>query len=80
MEPDADRLAYIHKHKTADLMTAPLLAAGHIAGADGEKMKALAGSAHASALPSRLMTICWIWRGTQSCLASRRAWMQNGAR
>lgn len=42
MEPDADRLAYIHKHKTADLMTAPLLAAGHIAGADGEKMKALA--------------------------------------
>lgn len=42
MEPDADRLRYIHSHKTADLLTAPLLAAGYIAGADEEDMAALA--------------------------------------
>lgn len=42
MEPDADRLAYIHAHKTADLLTAPLLAAGCLAKADAEKMAALA--------------------------------------
>lgn len=42
MEPDADRLAYIHAHKTADLLTAPLLAAGCIAGADDAQMHALA--------------------------------------
>ena len=42
MEPDADRLFYIHAHKTADLLTAPLLAAGCLAGADEEKMAALA--------------------------------------
>lgn len=41
MEPDADRLAYIHAHKTADLLTAPLLAAGHIAGAAQEQFMAL---------------------------------------
>ena len=36
-----DRLQYIHAHKTADLLTAPLLAAGCIAGADEEQMRAL---------------------------------------
>jgi len=41
MAPDADRLQYIHTHKTADLLTAPLMAAGHIAGAGEEQMKAL---------------------------------------
>lgn len=41
MEPDADRLAYIHAHKTADLLTAPLLAAAYIAGADDAQIKAL---------------------------------------
>ena len=41
VEPDADRLAYIHTHKTADLLTAPLLAAAYIAGADEEQMEAL---------------------------------------
>lgn len=41
MEPDADRLAYIHAHKTADLLTAPLLAAAYIAGADEEDFRAL---------------------------------------
>ena len=40
--PDADRLLYIHSHKTADLLTAPLVAAGHIAGAGEAEMKALA--------------------------------------
>lgn len=41
MEPEAKRLAYIHAHKTADLLTAPLLAASYIAGADEEQIKAL---------------------------------------
>ena len=41
MTPDSERLAYIHTHKTADLLTAPLLAAAHIAGADEEKINAL---------------------------------------
>jgi len=41
MEPDADRLAYIHAHKTADLLTAPLLAAAYIAGAGEEEIERL---------------------------------------
>lgn len=41
MEPEAGRLLYIHAHKTADLLTAPLLAAGCIAGADEAQMEAL---------------------------------------
>ena len=41
MEPEAGRLQYIHAHKTADLLTAPLLAAGCIAGADEAQMEAL---------------------------------------
>ena len=41
MEPEAERLCYIHAHKTADLLTAPLLAAGCIAGADEAQMQAL---------------------------------------
>ena len=41
MEPDAERLAYIHAHKTADLLTAPLMAAAHIAGASEEQLEAL---------------------------------------
>ena len=40
-EPDADTLAYIHQHKTADLLTAPLLAAACIAGADRAQQEAL---------------------------------------
>ena len=41
MEPDFERLRYIDWHKTADLLTAPLLAAGYLCGADDEQMKAL---------------------------------------
>ena len=41
MEPDAERLLYIHTHKTADLLTAPLLAAAYIAGAGEEQIDAL---------------------------------------
>ena len=41
MTPDADRLAYIHTHKTADLLTAPLLAAAYIAGAGAAQIEAL---------------------------------------
>ena len=41
MTPDQDRLAYIHTHKTADLLTAPLLAAAYIAGADEAQIEAL---------------------------------------
>ena len=41
MTPDADRLAYIHTHKTADLLTAPLLAAAYLAGAQEEQIEAL---------------------------------------
>ncbi len=40
-EPNADTLLYIHTHKTADLLTAPLMAAAHIAGADEAQKKAL---------------------------------------
>ena len=41
MDPDAARLLYIHTHKTADLLTAPLMAAAYIAGADEQQIKAL---------------------------------------
>ena len=41
MEPDMERLQYIHTHKTADLLTAPLMAAAHIAGADEKQIEAL---------------------------------------
>ena len=41
MTPDSDRLAYIHTHKTADLLTAPLLAAAYIANADDAQIEAL---------------------------------------
>ena len=41
MEPDAERLAYIHAHKTADLLTAPLLAAAYLSGADQAQIDAL---------------------------------------
>lgn len=41
MAPDADRLSYIHAHKTADLLTAPLLAAAYIAGATQKQIDAL---------------------------------------
>ena len=41
MEPDMERLQYIHTHKTADLLTAPLMAAAYIAGADKEQIDAL---------------------------------------
>ena len=41
MEPDADRLQYIHTHKTADLLTAPLMAAAYIAGANEIQIEAL---------------------------------------
>ena len=40
-EPDVETLAYIHQHKTADLLTAPLIAAAHIAGASDEQISAL---------------------------------------
>lgn len=40
-EPNADRLLYIHAHKTADLLTAPLLAAAYICGASDGQMAAL---------------------------------------
>lgn len=40
-EPNADTLTYIHAHKTADLLTAPLIAAAHIAGATCEQIDAL---------------------------------------
>ena len=39
--PSLERLKYIHTHKTADLLTAPLLAAGCIAGADEAQFAAL---------------------------------------
>ena len=41
MPADADRLLYIHTHKTADLLTAPLLSAAYICGADEEQIAAL---------------------------------------
>lgn len=40
-EPDVNTLSYIHAHKTADLLTAPLVAAAHIAGAGEEEIGAL---------------------------------------
>ncbi len=41
MPADADRLLYIHTHKTADLLTAPLLSAAYICGANEEQIAAL---------------------------------------
>ena len=40
-EPNEATLHYIHMHKTADLLTAPLLAAAYIAGADEKTISAL---------------------------------------
>ena len=40
-EPNEATLHYIHMHKTADLLTAPLLAAAYIAGADEKSIAAL---------------------------------------
>lgn len=40
-QPNVDTLAYIHRHKTADLLTAPLMAAAYIAGASNEEIEAL---------------------------------------
>ena len=40
-EPNVETLAYIHRHKTADLLTAPLMAAAFIAGASDEQIAAL---------------------------------------
>ena len=40
-EPNETTLHYIHMHKTADLLTAPLLAAAYIAGADEKAISAL---------------------------------------
>ena len=40
-EPNEATLHYIHMHKTADLLTAPLLAAAYIAGADARAIAAL---------------------------------------
>ena len=41
-EPNEATLRYIHMHKTADLLTAPLLAAAYLAGADEKEKAALA--------------------------------------
>ena len=38
---DEAALSYIHRHKTADLLTAPLLAAASIAGSDEPTLRAL---------------------------------------
>lgn len=40
-EPNVETLAYIHRHKTADLLTAPLMAAAFIVGANEEQIAAL---------------------------------------
>ncbi len=40
-EPTAERVAYIHRHKTGDLLTAPLEAAACLAGADMTQREAL---------------------------------------
>ena len=40
-EPTAERVTYIHRHKTADLLTAPLEAAAWLAGADPAQREAL---------------------------------------
>lgn len=40
-EPNVETLAYIHRHKTADLLTAPLMAAAYIADASDEQIAAL---------------------------------------
>ncbi|MBQ7486001.1 MAG: polyprenyl synthetase family protein [Clostridia bacterium] len=41
MEPDFDRLRYIDRHKTADLLTAPLMAAAALSGASDSQCDAL---------------------------------------
>lgn len=38
--PSEDALRYIHQHKTADLLTAPVLAGLHLAGADERQLQA----------------------------------------
>ena len=43
MEPEKGRLQYIHSHKTAYLLTAPLIAAAHICGASEDELAALCG-------------------------------------
>ncbi len=41
MEPDFERLRYIDRHKTADLLTAPLMAAAFLCAADDWQIRAL---------------------------------------
>lgn len=41
MEPDFERLRYIDRHKTADLLTAPLMAAACLCGAGDRQIRAL---------------------------------------
>lgn len=45
-QTDENALSYIHEHKTADLLTAPLLAACWIAGATDHQMQALSSFGH----------------------------------
>lgn len=47
-EPDETTVAYIHRHKTADLITAPILAGLHLAGATQAQLAA--GEAYGQAL------------------------------
>lgn len=42
LAPDKQRLLYIHTHKTAALLTAPMIAAAYIAGADEQTVRMLA--------------------------------------
>ncbi len=50
IQPKADTLQYIHQHKTADLITAPLEAGGYISGADQKTLLALQRFGHAAGM------------------------------
>ena len=64
-------LQYIHTHKTADLLTAPLLAAAYIAGADEKAISALETFGLCVGLAFKSTTICWTCSATQKDLGKQ---------
>ena len=72
-EPNEATLQYIHTHKTADLLTAPLLAAALYRGR-GQGDFALGTFGPRVGWRSKSTTICWTCSATRRIWANRPAW------
>lgn len=78
-EPTLEKVAYIHAHKTADLLTAPWRQACCWLGHRRSSWRRDVLMAIIWVLHSRWWTICWTWRATLRCLARMSAWMRRSA-